>query len=117
MHTLETQFPPLAQALGRLRQPRTWPYAARPAQTDAPATTAPDTTQPNLPAIATGAFAGAVGADDLAENDFLRVLPDPALTGDLPPTRPVAHPDQRAALTAFEAIALAPMNRVYWFDL
>ena len=32
MNTDNPQFPPLALALGRLRQPRAWPYAPRPAE-------------------------------------------------------------------------------------
>jgi hypothetical protein len=102
MTALETQFPPLAQALGRLRQQRGWPYATRPA-------------------------AAATPAAALPENDFLRMLPEPALTGDLPETNPApAHAPlataakpaaTRETLTAVEAIALAPLNRTYWFDL
>ncbi|MBC8011274.1 MAG: hypothetical protein H7067_14400 [Burkholderiales bacterium] len=104
MTALENQFPPLAQALGRLRQPRAWPYANR--TTDA--ATAPETTPTDAPDDATPAAAP-------ADNDFLRILPEPALTGDLPEAKPAAP--TRAPLTAIEAIALAPLNRTYWFDL
>lgn len=34
MKTIADQLPPLAQALGRLRQPRPWPCAPRPAATE-----------------------------------------------------------------------------------
>jgi hypothetical protein len=91
---LETApLPPLAQALGRLRQPRAWPYAPRPAGTEPPPTA---TTPP-------------------PDHDLLRILPEPALTGELPPAAP--RPGPPARLTALEAIALAPVNRTYWFDL
>ena len=102
MTALETQFPPLAQALGRLRQTRGWPYAPRPAE--------PAAAQPAP-----------------ADNDFLRILPEPVLTDDLPETKPVpangplpatTKPGPtRETLTAIETIALAPLNRTYWFDL
>lgn len=76
MNTIEAQFPPLAQALGRIRQPRPWPYAPRPAEA------AP-------------------------EHDLLRLMPEPALTGELPEKpRPPA-----AAIPGPEAA------RTYWFDL
>jgi hypothetical protein len=83
MNTLEAQLPPLAQALGRLRQPRAWPQAPRPAL-------APETRA-------------------APEHDLLRLMPEPALTGDLPapPPRPAAPaiPGPEAARTT------------YWFDL
>ena len=80
MNPSEAQFPPLAQALGRLRQPRPWPYAPRPAL--ARPATAP-------------------------EHDLLRLMPEPALTGELPEKpRPAA-----AAIPGPEAA------RTYWFDL
>lgn len=87
MNTENPNFPPLAQALGRLRQPaRAWPYAPRPADLAAepPANIAE------------------------AAHDFLRILPEPALTGDLPP----AHAPRFAA-----AIPGAEAARTYWFDL
>ena len=99
MTALENQFPPLAQALGRLRQPRGWPYATRPAE-------------PATPETALAANTTATPA--LPDHDFLRMLPEPALTGDLPTNKPTAA---RETLTAVEAIALAPLNRTYWFDL
>lgn len=81
MNTEYPNFPPLAQALCRLRQPaRAWPYAPRPPEL-APA---PQTTPAE------------------AANDFLRILPEPALTGDLP---------------AAPAIPGAEAARTYWFDL
>jgi len=81
MNPENPHFPLLAQALGRLRQPqRAWPYTPRPPEL----TTAP-LTDPATPA-----------------HDFLRILPEPALTGDLPPA-PAAPPAQAA--------------RIYWFDL
>lgn len=84
----ETHFPPPAPAPGRLRQPRAWPYASRPAETAPPA------------------------------NDFLRMLPEPALAAGLPAPEPKPKPaPEREALTAIEAFALAPVNRTYWFDL
>lgn len=113
MNALETQFPPLAQALGRLRQPRSWPYATRPTE----------------PATAQAARDGNATADATAaptDNDFLRILPEPALTGDLPEATPIttrpapttgAAAPLAAPLTPIEAIALAPLNRTYWFDL
>lgn len=79
MNTLEAQFPPLAQALGRLRQPRAWPYAPRPAL---------DPASPR--------------------HDLLRLMPEPALTGELPPAPP---PPAAAALPGPETA------RTYWFDL
>lgn len=79
MNTLDAQLPPLAQALGRLRQPRAWPYAPRPVL------------DPACPG-----------------HDLLRLMPEPALTGELPPAppRPPAGtlPGQETA-------------RTYWFDL
>lgn len=94
----ETQYPPLAQALGRLRQPRVWPYAARPAETPPPDDATPATALP--------------------PNDFLRMLPDPALTAEPPAAKPKTAPaTDRETLTAVEALALAPLNRTYWFDL
>ncbi len=80
MNPIDTQMPPLAQALGRLRQPRAWPYAPR--------------TEPLTPIPA-------------PEHDLLRLMPEPALTGDLPEKpRPAA-----AAIPGPEAA------RTYWFDL
>ena len=79
MNTIEAQFPPLAQALGRIRQPRPWPYAPRPA------------------ALATA-----------PEHDLLRLMPEPALTGDLPEK---ARPAPAPAIPGPEAA------RTYWFDL
>jgi len=64
MNTENPQFPPLALALGRLRQPRAWPYSPRPAE------------------LAQTRPAEAV-------NDFLRVLPgqpaafEPAASADV----------------------------------
>lgn len=90
MNTLDTQLPPLAQALGRLRQNQTrpatgparaWPFAPRPAGGPGPA------------------------------HDLLDVLPEPALTGDLPPARP----ERDAAM--FPAVPGAEAARTYWFDL
>ena len=92
----ETHYPPIAQALGRLRQPRPWPYAARPAETRLPDDAAPEAALP--------------------PNDFLRMLPEPALAGG-PPAKKPAPTTERPALTAVEALALAPLNRTYWFDL
>jgi hypothetical protein len=80
MNTIEAQLPPLAQALGRLRQPRAWPYAPRPE---------------------------AVAATPAPEHDLLRLMPEPALTGDLP-EKP------RPAATAIPGPEAA---RTYWFDL
>ncbi len=56
MNTLEAQFPPLAQALGRLRQPDHGPAAAR--------------------ALAL--------LDETPAHDLLRLMPEPALAADLP---------------------------------
>ncbi len=93
----ETHYPPLAQALGRLRQPRAWPYAPRAAETPPP---------------------DAALETALPPNDFLRMLPEPALSAKLPVAKPTAPPAQeRETLTAVEALALAPLNRTYWFDL
>lgn len=87
MNTENLNFPPLAQALGRLRQPaRAWPYAPRP----------PELAPAPLPAFTEAA------------NDFLRILPEPALTGELP-----AAPAPQAA----PAIPGAEAARTYWFDL
>jgi hypothetical protein len=84
MQATEQTFPPLALALGRLRQPRPaprgWPYAATTrATTDAAAPVARPQRQP--------------------ENDFLRLLPEPALFGELPVERPAppANPGPEAA--------------------
>ena len=117
MTALENQFPPLAQALGRLRQPRGWPYAPR-ATEPAIAQNAPRADATNVSPEA---------APTLPDHDFLRMMPEPALTGDLPeakpanpramPAKPAAAPAPRETLTAVEAIALAPLNRTYWFDL
>jgi hypothetical protein len=86
MNTENPNFPPLAQALGRLRQPtRAWPYAPRPAGL------APDPGRPAEPA-----------------HDFLRMMPEPALTGELPP-----EPAPRIA----PATPRAEAARTYWFDL
>jgi|GEM_PF-2032263 len=79
-------LPPLALALGRLRQPRTsprptWPFAPRPAGDPLPEEF-PPTTAPG--------------------HDFLRVHPEPALTGELPAPR---------------RTPASPLNRPYWFDL
>ncbi len=89
MNALDPQLPPLALALGRLRQPRpahrtTWPFAPRPAGEPLPEEL-PPTVRATAP-----------------EHDFLRVLPEPALTGELPAPRSAPPP-------AF--------NRPYWFDL
>lgn len=86
MNTEHPNFPPLAQALGRLRQPtRAWPYAPRPAElARTPAT-------PTAPG-----------------HDFLRMLPEPALTCDLPPA---PAPQPAAGIPGAEAA------RTYWFDL
>jgi hypothetical protein len=86
MNAQNPQLPPLALALGRLRQPRpahrtTWPFAPRPAGDPFPE---------ELPQ------ANASG------NDFLRVHPEPALTGELP--APGSSP-------------ASPLSRPYWFDL
>ncbi len=75
MNTLEAQLPPLAQALGRLRQPRAaWPYAPRPAL------------DPAVPG-----------------HDLLRLMPEPALAGEWPPAPPrppaTAIPGPEAART------------------
>ena len=71
MNAIEAQFPPLAQALGRVRQPRPWPYAPRPA-----------------------------APGDAPEHDLLRLMPEPALTGDLPEKpAPAAVPGPEAART------------------
>lgn len=91
MQTTEYPLPPLALALGRLRQPRPaprgWPYAATPrTTTDPTANTRRGQPQP--------------------ANDFLRVLPEPALVGELP----AEHP-------APPAIPGAEAGRTYWFDL
>lgn len=90
MTNQDPPLPPLALALGRLRQPRpalraAWPFAPRPAGDPLPAETLPP-------------------GDTLTgpSHDFLRILPEPALNGDLPPPRPTP------------ATAL---NRPYWFDL
>ncbi len=81
MNTIEPQLAPLGQTPGRPRQPRAWPYATRPG----PAATA---TAP--------------------EHDLLRLMPEPALTGDLPEKpRPAAAP----------AIPGPEAARTYWFDL
>jgi hypothetical protein len=86
MNTENPNFPPLAQALGRLRQPaRAWPYAPRPAE------------------LARDPEPLAAFAE--AAHDFLRILPEPALTGELP-AAPVAP-----------AIPGAEAARTYWFDL
>ncbi len=88
MNTENLNFPPLAQALGRLRQPaRAWPYAPRPAELNPPP--AP------LTALAEAA------------HDFLRILPEPALTGDLP----------AAPAPSIPAVPGAEAARTYWFDL
>lgn len=88
MNTENPNIPLLAQALGRLRQPtptRAWPYAPRPAElTRNP----PRTTEP--------------------EHDFLRMMPEPALVGDLPP-----EPAPTAAPTTLRTEGTRP----YWFDL
>lgn len=88
MQTTTPALPPLAQALGRLRQPRpaparAWPFAPRPAGTPA------------------------------ARHDFLEVLPEPALTGELPPARPAAH----GPAGATGGIPGPEAARTYWFDL
>jgi hypothetical protein len=83
MNTTEALFPPLAQALGRLRQPRAWPYAPR----------------PPLPARA-------LADVEATGHDLLRLMPEPALVGDLPATKP-----RPAAIPGAEAA------RTYWFDL
>lgn len=80
MNTIEAQLPPLAQALGRLRQPRAWPYAPRP---------------------------GFAAPTPAPEHDLLRLMPEPALTGDLP----------EKALPAAAAIPGPEAARTYWFDL
>jgi hypothetical protein len=90
MNALDPQLPPLALALGRLRQPRpaprtTWPFAPRPAGEPLPEETPPPAATATAP-----------------DHDFLRVLPEPALTGELPTARSAPPP-------AF--------NRPYWFDL
>jgi hypothetical protein len=89
MNTENPNFPPLAQALGRLRQPaRAWPYAPRPAELTR-------TPEP-------------VAAFAEAAHDFLRILPEPALTCEMPatPASPLAP-----------AIPGAEAARTYWFDL
>lgn len=79
MKTNEAQLPPLAQALGRIRQPRPWPYAPRPA-----------------------------APGDAPGHDLLRLMPEPALTGDLPEApRPAPLPPIPGPEAA----------RTYWFDL
>lgn len=100
MTTQPLPFPPLAQALGRLRArpaaPRAWPANPRPLpQTDAAG-------EPARPAPETAPEAG---------HDFLRMIPEPALCETAP--APAAPP----RLTPAEAIALAPINRTFWFDL
>ncbi len=91
MNTEYPNFPPLAQALCRLRQPaRAWPYAPRP----------PELTEARTP------FVGPGPAE--AAHDFLRILPEPALTGDLP----AVPPPQPAP-----PIPGAGAARTYWFDL
>lgn len=77
MQAIEAQIPPLAQALGRLRQPRARPHAPRPA------------------ALA-------------LEHDLLRLMPEPALTGELPEPPPPAPPPKPPGPEA---------ARTYWFDL
>ena len=89
MNPTDTQTPPAATTPGRLRQPRPWPYATRPTGAPLPETDAP-------------------------EHDLLRLMPEPALAGDLPPPKPAPARDR---LTAAEAIALAPLPRTFWFDL
>lgn len=90
MNTEYPNFPPLAQALCRLRQPaRAWPYAPRPAEL------APEP-EPLTTTLAEAA------------HDFLRILPEPALTGDLPAVPP---PQPAPAIPGAEAA------RTYWFDL
>lgn len=93
MQAIEQNLPPLALALGRLRQPRLaprgWPYAT------------PRT--PAEPAIAATAPARPQTQPD---NDFLRLLPEPALLGELPTERP-----------APPTIPGAEAARTYWFDL
>ena len=91
MQTTDLPLPPLALALGRLRQPRPaprgWPYAATTRNTTEPAITTRPQTQP--------------------EHDFLRLLPEPALFGELPAERPAP-----AAIPGAEAA-----RSTYWFDL
>lgn len=106
MTTQPLPFPPLAQALGRLRArpaaPRAWPANPRPlppaGESDAPGETP-------RPAPATAA--------PEPGHDFLRMIPEPAFHEPAP--APAAPPRER--LTAAEAIALAPVNRTFWFDL
>ncbi len=89
MTTQDPQLPPLALALGRLRQARTtprttWPFAPRPDDPHPPAEPPP------------------AAPSAMPVHDFLRVLPEPALTGELPREQPAP---------------LKPTNRPYWFDL
>ena len=85
MNTDPAQPPPIALALGRLRPLRAWPYAPRPTELH------PATPNPR--------------AQPMATHDFLRIVPEPALTGELPPPPPsLAIPGPEAA-------------RTYWFDL
>ncbi len=84
MTNQDPTLPPLALALGRLRQPRPAPRAAWPF--------ALPTEKTPLDGITTTSPA----------HDFLRMLPEPALSGELPPPRPTL---------------VTPQNRPYWFDL
>lgn len=93
MHTIETQFPPLAQALGRLRQ-----NPARP-------TTGPARVWP---------FALRLTGGPVPAHDLLDVLPEPALTGELPPEMPAR---QERDTTMFPGVPGAEAARTYWFDL
>lgn len=93
MQNTDLPLPPLALALGRLRQPRLaprgWPYATPRTPTETAATaTAP------------------VRPQAQPEHDFLRLLPEPALFGELPAERPAP-----ALIPGAEAA------RTYWFDL
>ena len=90
MQTIEAQFPPIAQALGRLRPTlRSWPFATKP--------TPPNTATTVQPQRDT----------ETARHDFLRIVPEPVLTGELPPPRPATP----------TPTALPETNRTYWFDL
>ena len=88
MQTIENQFPPIAQALGRLRPAlRNWPYAPKNGAPPPPTTDKRNT--------------------EAYGHDFLRILPEPALTGELPPALPAQPAPQ----------ALPKLDRPYWFDL
>lgn len=89
MNTENYVFPPLAQTHARPRQAaRAWPCAPRPAELSLPAARCAD-----------------------AGHDFLRILPEPALTCELPAAPPPQLPK------ILPPVPGAGAARTYWFDL